>query len=284
MSEPPAGSADRHERIVYESRFSPRIYLFGAFQFILILFTGYVAILIMGYVSKQRSFLIFVVLMSIPWIPIIIRDWRTSLYVTTHRIVRRSGIIFRSETVIELGDVDTALLQQQSQGDVGAIFGAGGKRIALTRVLHRAAMIRTILALTGNEPPPEVDDRFAIYRLVEGIFNMVGMCTFGLLCFLPIGPLLASEDLTMIAYAVILTFTLLPVGAGVGWFLGNVIAILIFSYRLALDDIIEIIEIATHTHSILWSFKQNGACSKLCYLVYEKVLSWRYGRKIVLPR
>ena len=190
-------------------------------------------------------------------------------------------MLFRSEKAMDLTDVDTALLQQQSQGLVKAIVSVSGERLVLAGVHDRLGVIRTVLELTGNEAPPKVDDKTTNYHTLHRGFILLGAYVFILLSFLIIGPLMVSKDLTMMTYALVLTFILVPVGASVGGLLGSVIALLIFSYRLTSDDVVEIVALM---HTPLGSSKQDGASSKLCYLVYEKVLSWRYGTKIVLPR
>ena len=281
MVKQPAISADHEERIIYQSRVLPRIFIFYAFGLFMFLLFYYFLILIIEDLSRQRSFVIFSIFIIVPFVLIAVRDCRTSIHVSAHRIVRRSGILFRSEKAIDLRDVDTALLQRQSRGLVKAIVSVGGERLVLSGVHDKLGVIRTVLELTGNEPPPKVDDKFANYQTIHLGFILLGAYIFVLLCFLLIFPLLASNDRTMMAFAFILIFTLMPVGAGVGGMLGSVIAVLVFSYRLTSEDLVEIV---TLIHSTLGGSKQSGASGKLCYLVYEKILSWRYDRKIVLPR
>jgi len=176
MADKPNISDKGGERTIFRSRFSVPIGVF--YTSLCISFVGLVYSLSFSTGKYESSNLVtshaIVIFLFLGYI--ILRDFRTLLYVTDKRIVQKSGILLRSTKTMDLEDVDIPLLQHSVTRFGAVINSVSGARISLWGVHNRYDAIRAILEVTGNKAPPKIERSATNRLLIYKVFLVVGCC------------------------------------------------------------------------------------------------------------
>ena len=210
---------------------------------------------------------------------LILRDFRTLLYVTDKRIVQKSGILLRSTKTMDLEDLDIPLLQHSVTRFGAIINSVSGARISLWGVHNRYDAIRAILEVTGNEAPPKIERSATNRLLIYKVFLVLGCCVCLSLWSFSIAGTMMSDDGFVTISGAILIAVCIPIVAGIGLCLGSIVVILVFLPFLTEHEAVEFLT----SEYLVPGGKGAGRMTKFTNRLYEIILTWRYGRPVKLP-
>ncbi len=280
MTEESANFDADEERTLYRSSPPIRFACLNVMIYSVLIVDFYLFSLIINHPKANEYIFIFSVIVVIQLIFRTVRILRTSLQVTNKRVNLKTGVLWRSFKEMKLADIDIPALKRNARTLGAAIYDRRGNRLSLSSTYNRLEICRVILEATGNDGPRTFSDKLANFNFVHLYLALLGGLTFVLPWGFVIGATLESGDIEFQLYMILLSLICMPIMVGIGSVLGGIVAVLLSPLLLTLEEAVEFLTFEHYprkrTSSGRFSAWQNS--------IYEKILGWRYGQIVVLPR